>query len=378
MKLSHSKLSTILSCPMTYYLSYRLGIRKKVEKPALALGSAVHWGIEHDTEDLTEYFGENGTFKQRDNYTRDQLLAEAMVHGYRKHKDELFENLLTDPETGEKLELLEEMHEIYLTGKLMSLKDTSIVHDFVGIIDLLLLTNKGFILVDYKTSSSVPNWDNYLDQLYRYIFELKTNFPDTPIVKIAIINIRKTGIRQKKNENSDEFLHRMKFEYDINDEEYVNYHEFLPEHLNQDHINDYIKNLAKMADMAYNIDKNNLWFINYGAAYGVYGKSDFYDIFYKTPNCEELYCISDYIWSEEDQDFVKTRDCIALDMKVIDYDNVLNKYEVFKQCLLDTHAQSKEEFYNELAEEYVVDRNLLDIYWQTYVKENKRREQNAR
>ena len=57
MKLSHSKMNTILCCPMTYYLTYEQGIQAKVEKPALAIGSAVHWGIEHDTNDLSEYYG---------------------------------------------------------------------------------------------------------------------------------------------------------------------------------------------------------------------------------------------------------------------------------------------------------------------------------
>lgn len=370
MKLSHSKLNTILTCPMTYYLSYIQGIKLKVEKPALAIGSAVHWGIEHDTCDLSEYYKNNGTFKQQDNYTRDQLLAEAMIYGYQKHKDEIFKQMLTDPITEEKLELTEETHEIYLSAPLKSkIYDE---HDFVGIIDLLLLTNKGFILVDYKTSSQVPDWDNYLDQLYRYIFELKYNFPDVPIVKIAIINIRKTGIRQKKTETEFEFLQRMKFEYELNDEEYVNYHEFLPKDIDEKLLNNYINNLSNMADVAATIDKNKMWYINYANAKNIYGKSDFYDIFYHTPGCENLYKIEDYIYDEELDKFVKERDCLALDMKVIDYDNVLNKYEIFKKELLSTTAMSKNDFFNELGEKYIVDISLLEIYWATFIKEKQK------
>ena len=142
MKLSHSKLSTILSCPMSYYLSYVMGISKKDTKPALAIGSAVHWGIEHNTEDLTDYWKDNGSFRSRDDYGRDQLLAEAMVHGYMKHKDEIFEQMLTDHETGDKLQLIEETHELYVTGKLKSKIKGVEFHDFVGIVDLLLLTDK--------------------------------------------------------------------------------------------------------------------------------------------------------------------------------------------------------------------------------------------
>lgn len=368
MKLSHSKLSTILSCPMTYYLSYIQGIYPKVEKAAFAVGSAVHWGIEHNTEDLTDYFKEHGSFKQGDNYTRDQLLAEAMVHGYMKHKDELFDQLLTDPETNEKLTLLDELHETYFTAKLQSIKDKDLQHDFVGIVDLLLLTNKGFIIVDYKTSSTVPNWDSYIEQLYRYIFELKQNFPTTPIVKIAIINLRKTGIRQKKNETEFEFLQRMKFEYELNDEEYVNYHEFLSSEIDEKLLDNYIKNLAKMADTADMIDKQQMWYINYGAA-NAYGKSDYWNIFYHSEGAESLYSISDYIWNEDEQKFDDRRDCIALDMQVIDNSNVLNKYSIFKDALLNTSCMSKEEFFLELVEQYLVDINLLEMYWKTYIKE---------
>lgn len=368
MRLSHSKLATLLKCPMTYYLTYEQGIYTKVEKPALAIGSAVHWGIEHNTEDLSEYYKENGTFKQGDNFTRDQLLAEAMVHGYMKHKDELFDKLLTDPYTGEKLTLLEENHELYLTGKLKSLKHPGEFHDFVGIIDLLLLTDKGFVLVDYKTSSYEPDWNNYLEQLYRYIFELRENFPDVPIVKIAIINIRKTNIRQKKNENEFEFLQRMKFEYDINDESYVNYHEYMTSEIDDTLLNNYIDNLSKMADTAKMIVDNKMWFINYGAANDTYGKSQFYDIFYHTPGCEALYNIVDDVYDFDEQAFVKYRPCVALDMQVIDRSDILNKYKDFEQELLKTDAQSKDDFFHQLAERYSVDKTLLELYWLTYIK----------
>lgn len=369
MKLSHSKLSCILNCPMSYYLTYELGMFKKTTKPALAIGSAVHYGIEHNIEDLSNYFNKEGSFKQKDNYTRDELLAEAMCHGYLKHKDEIFEQILTDPKTNEKLELLDELHEIYLTGKLNSKLQDDFKHDFVGIVDLLLLTNKGFILIDYKTSSLYPNWDDYLEQLYRYIFMLRCNFPDTPILKIGIINIRKTGIRQKKNETEFEFLQRMKFEYDVNDEAYVNYHEYLPEELNATLLDNYIDNLSKMADMAQLIVNNKNWYINYSAAKGQYGKSDWWDIFYKTKDAEILYGIKDTIWNDIENKFDESRDCIALDMKVIDYTNILNKYSIFKTELLQTTTQTKEEFYSELAEKYIVDKNLLDKYWLTFVKE---------
>ena len=376
MKLSHSKLACILNCPMTYYLSYVCGISKKIEKPALAIGSAVHWGIEHNTEDLTDYFAKNGTCRSRDSYGRDQLLAEAMVHGYLKHKDEIFEKLLTYND--EKLELVDESHELYVTGKLNSSLKTIDHHDFVGIIDLLLLTNKGFVLIDYKTSSFEPDWNNYLDQIYRYIFMLKSEFPDIPVVKIGIVNIRKTGIRQKKNENNEEFFRRMKFEYDINDENYVNYHEYNPDDLNKDLIENYIQNLTVMADTAQTIVDNNLYYINYSAAIGQYGRSDYYDIFYKTPDAHVLYKISDHIYDEESNNIVESRDCVPIDMLMIEdcgFGKIVNKYERFKSLCNDFIVCHNFNVSTMLVcdfldgDNFIYDYGLIERYLQTYLFE---------
>ena len=372
MRLSHSKMSQMLSCPMSYYLSNIVGLYKKDEKPALMIGSAVHWGIEHNTDDLTEFWKQNGSFKTQDAYTREQILAESMVYGYLKHKDELFDEILTDPKTGEKLTLLEETHELFIDGILQS-KLYDEAHKFVGIIDLLLLTNKGFIIIDYKTSTYEPNWNDYLDQLYRYIFEVQSNFPDIPIVKIGIINIRKTGIRQKRNENEDNFKSRIRDEYIINSNALVNYHEFFMDDINTQFLEDYVTNLANMADLCQKIHDEKLFFINYGAAVNQYGKSDWWDIFYHTPDCYVLYGIKDFVWNSEINDFVNNRDAVEIDMKACEFarseNKLLNKYEHFKQHLLETTTQSKEEFFNELAEEHVVDKNLLELYWLTYIKE---------
>lgn len=364
-KLSHSKLGCILSCPMTYHLNYELGISKKVEKPALAIGSAVHWGIEHNTEDLTDYFTQNGTIKSRNDYTRDQILAESMVHGYMKHKDEIFEEMLRNNETGEKYELVDETHELYTTGDLHS-SATNMTHKFVGIIDLLLLTNKGFIVIDYKTSSMTPDWSKYLDQIYRYIFMLKTTFPDIPIIKIGIINIRKTSIRQKKNENLDQFFNRMKFEYDINDENYVNYHEYSIDALDPLLINDYTTSLSRQCDLAQMIVDKGVRFINFAAAEGQYGKSDYWEIFHRVPDCHLLYSISDHIWNEDTQEFESRRDCVPIDMRCIDDVLLLNKYDIFKK---ERETYVGDNFIEFLYEKYAVDKDLLDRYILTYDKE---------
>lgn len=365
MKLSHSKLSTILSCPMTYYLNYIEGIQPIEEKTALAIGSAVHWGIEHNTEDLTEYY-----HSEESEYTREQLLSEAMVHGYFKHKDEIFNQILTC-EDGSKMNLIEESHEVFINAKLKSNKNADFNHEFVGIIDLLLLTDKGFIIIDYKTSTYEPDWNNYLDQIYRYIFLLRSEFPDIPIVKIGIINIKKTAIRQKKTENYIEFLNRMKLEYDINDENYVAYHEYMPEALDKDLIESYLINLSSMCDAAKMIDDNHLWYINYSAANGIYGKSPYWNIFYKTPDSYLLYKIKDRIYDEEIGEWKEERPCIAIDMLVTEHQNVMNHYDKYVETYNKNDYKNLISYNQYLIKNYFCDVKLLDIYKDQFERERR-------
>jgi len=355
-----------------------LGISTKIEKPALSVGSAVHYGIEHNTTDLSDYFKEKGTFKQGDSYTREQLLSEAMVHGYLKQKDFIFEQILTDPDTGEKLTLEDETHELYVTGKLKSYLENQDYHEFVGVIDLLLLTNKGFVICDYKTSTYEPDWDGFLDQIYRYIFLLQSEFPDIPIVKVGIINIKKSAIRQKKLENESQFLNRLKWEYEQNSENYVSYHEFPKKDIDENLLNSYIHNLSIMADTAQTIIDNNLYFINFANAKSTYGKTEFYDIFYRIPDAYVMYQITDYVWDAETETFVDKRDCSELDMRCLDadYAKVLNKYELFEAKLIaycklaniENVEDAKTSFFKYLSENYYVDETLLELYWTTMLK----------
>ena len=372
MKLSHSKLTTILNCPMTYYLNYKQGISLKEEKPALAIGSAVHWGIEHDTNDLTEYYKENGTFKEVNNFGHDELLAEAMVSAYQKNKDYIFNEILKDLDTGERLELIDEQHELEINAKLPTHKFKE-PHDFIGIIDLLLLTEKGFIIIDYKTSSQTPDWDKYLDQIYRYIFLLRCEFPDVPVYKIGIVNLKKSMIRQKQGENEDSFLMRLKKEYDIN-EDLINTHIYLANELNPELIDEYINNLSDMADTAQMIDENQAWFINYANATGQYGKSQYWDIFYNTPDCYLLYKIKDTVWDEDDG-LVETRDCVPIDMLTIRKKNVLNHFNDFNEivdkiCSNPKAKTSPEDINKTLKKTFITDDNLLSTYWATRIYKN--------
>mgnify|MGYP002521812808 CR=1 FL=1 len=360
MKLSHSKLSLLLNNPMEYYLSYRMGITPKFEKPALSIGSATHWGIEHDTEDLTDYFGD------RDNYGRDQLLAEAMVHGYRFHKNQIFDELLTDTD-GSKMQLIQETHELFINGKLKSFKYPE-PHIFVGIIDLLLLTDKGFIIVDYKTSSMIPDWDNYLDQLYRYIFLIESEFPGVPVKKIAIINLKKSRAKATRGENNTSFLNRLKKDYEINDDSSVNWHIFDPHDLDKKFIDLYIDNLSRMADTAQSIDINNMWFINWSST-NSYGGSVYKNIIYHVPDCYVLYNIKDEIYDEYSKEVKKIRDCKPIDMEVIDKSNILNKYSAFEANALSlfsvTENVDKDTLFTYLKKNFICDDDLLEKYWIT-------------
>lgn len=419
MRLSHSKLQTILSCPMTYFLNYKEGISLKVEKPALAIGSAVHWGIEHNTDDLTAYYEKNGNSFQRASYTPDQILAEAMVHGYLLRQDNIIKDILTDSETGEVINILNkeeieaaygmtleeminicnkgrdpdyepeeepdipegirpdgEIHELSLLAPLKSLKYDE-PHEFIGIIDLLLVTDHGFVLIDYKTSSQTPNWNQYLDQIYRYIFLLNYNFPDIPICKIGIINLRKSQIKQKKNENSASFMKRLKDEYELDDDnecKLINIHIFEPESLDPKLIEAYITNLSIMADTAQMIDNNNLYFINYAEAEGKYGKSKYYDIFYNTADAHFLYNIKDTIFDDDEEKIVKTRECVPIDMlSAIEPDKILNKYDKFKDEVASIFSEkeidSKADVFKELKSKYTTDDTLLNKYWKTLENE---------
>lgn len=368
MKLSHSKLSTILTCPMTYYLQYKVGITAKEKKKALSVGSAVHWGLEHNTFNLDEYFIENDEYVKNTDYTRDQCLAQAMTYGYLKLKDKIYDELLTDA-NGSKATIIEESHELFLEAALKSFKFDE-PHKFIGIIDLLLLTDKGWLIVDYKTSSQVPDWNCYLDQIYRYIFLIESCFPEIPVWKTAIINIRKSQLRWRNGESCQSFLQRLIQEYDVDDDEYVEAHAFPTDTLDRQIIDDYIYNLSRDADKAQLIDINNIWLINWQNTTNKYGRSAYYDIFYHTPDCYVMYNISDTIYDAKTNIMLHTRSCKPLDMLVIDRDNVLNKYDMFKAQAVAYYSIkqdiNKQEFFEHLRKAYVTDDDLLEKYWNTF------------
>ena len=380
MHLSHSGLQLLLTCPASYFLSKKQGISLKKEAKALQVGSAFHWGCEHNTEDLKGYLDEIDPFQNLYNdFTKEVALAAGMVHGYLKKKDSIYKQILKSYE-GEDLTLVDEFHELDLLCDLPSLRFEK-NHEFHGIIDLLMLTDKGWIILDYKTSSMRPDFDKYLDQVLRYCWMVEQKFPEMPIYKVGIINVRKTGIKQRQGENEENYAMRIKREYDFDDCDLIEYHEFKPDDFEKSKMDLYIKNLSRMADFAQEIEDNNFWFINYGNAVSVYGKSEFWDLFYKTPDCKYLYKVYDPMFNTDLGEMSNYRDATDLDINCLEVLNPLNHYETFKEAfnklpmsqvpaLVLVQAEAcRITCLKYCKEHYTTDDELLNRYWNELLRE---------
>lgn len=380
MHLSHSGLQLLLTCPASYFLSKKQGISLKKEAKALQVGSAFHWGCEHNTEDLKGYLDEIDPFQNLYNdFTKEVALATGMVHGYLKKKESIYKQILKSYE-GEDLTLVEEFHELDLLCDLPSLRFEK-NHEFHGIIDLLMLTDKGWIILDYKTSSMRPDFDKYLDQVLRYCWMVEQKFPEMPIYKVGIINVRKTGIKQRQGENEQNYAMRIKREYDFDDCDLIEYHEFKPDDFEKSKMDLYIKNLSRMADFAQEIEDHNFWFINYGNAVSVYGKSEFWDLFYKTPDCKYLYKVYDPMFNTDLGEMSNYRDATDLDINSLEVLNPLNHYETFKEAfnklpmsqvpaLVLAQAEAcRITCLKYCKEHYTTDDELLNRYWNELLRE---------
>jgi len=377
---SHSRLNRIIENPKEYYLVYKQGISPKEEKTSLFVGSAVHDGLERNSSDLTEWFEEHASFHDKGAITTEQVLAESMVEAFLKRKQDFLNEIAYDEETETVAEFLQEEHELTLECTVASKKFEK-PHKFLGIIDLLFLTDRGWILCDYKTSSKTPDWDVYKSQLFDYILLLRYNFPEVPLYKIAIINLQKTGIRQKKGENEDSYRRRLKDEYE-NNTDLINWHIYSMDEFSKEDINDYIENLTDMIDLAQTIENEHLFYLNHSATTNMYGKSQFWDIYYHTKDCHFLYKIRDTIFDENTESIVDSRDCVPIDMLTIEKgDKVLNKFYQFKKeadsMFKETKEKNKKTLFDSLEKKYITDEKLLEEYWITYEK-NKDEEEEAR
>lgn len=368
---SHSRLEKIIQNPKEYYLSYKQGISLKEEKTSLYVGSAVHDGLERNSSDLSEYFEAHASFKQKGTITTEQIMAEAMVEAFLNRKQDFINEIAYDEETGVIANFLQEEHELTLTCEVKSTK-YDVPHKFQGIIDLLFLTDQGWILCDYKTSSKTPDFDVYKSQLFDYILLLRENFPEVPLYKIAIINLQKTGIKQKKNENLDSYRRRIQNEYECNTD-LINWHIYPSKEFSEEEIADYIDNLTGMIDLAQTIEDERLFYLNHSATVNMYGRSQYWDIYYHTPDCHFLYKIRDTIFDEETESILDSRDCVPIDMLTVEKgEKVLNKFNQFKKeadsIFTNSSKKDKNTLFDSLEKKYITDEHLLEEYWITYQK----------
>jgi hypothetical protein len=365
MRFSHSKMQCCINNPADYYLNYKVGMHIKEKAPYFAVGSAMHWGFENNTEDLTEWFQENGTFEQRLLYSQEQEQAEAMCHGYFHNKDKIMDEVLRDYETGQRVKVIEEFHELELSAKIKSIRNPEIEYDFMGIIDLLFLTDKGFIIEDYKSSRDIPDFEHYLDQLYRYKYLLNYVFPDVPIYKIGIINIVKSQIKKLKTENDIQFRNRWKTQYEPYPNHLINVHQFEASKLDEKAFEEYVLNFRRQADLVTSIDENNLFFINYQNAKAPY-KSEYYDIYFNEPNAYLDFNIKDTILDPDSNTIVGKRDCVPSDMEIINKPNVMYKYEQYEKEKIAHIGLTDEEFDKYIHDKFVIDDDLLALYKSTF------------
>ena len=121
---SHSRLNTILQNPAEYYWKYVRGISPRDRKAALSLGSAVHWGLENNTDDLSEYYGKT-------QYTEEQLIAESMVGAYFRRADSIRDAMLTTDT--DKATVQDEYHELTLECDVPSYVYKHKFYRFLGI-----------------------------------------------------------------------------------------------------------------------------------------------------------------------------------------------------------------------------------------------------
>lgn len=359
---SHSKINLLLEDMFSYFLNYEMGIKPLQKQKALLIGEAVHYALENKNSDLTQFFKDNGSFEQKNTYSEEQVLSESLAEAYLEREESIQKAIIGDAEIFETYKELE-----------VKVKMKKSDNEFLGIIDLLFLTDKGFIIVDYKTTSRTPNYDDYLEQLYRYCMLLNYKFPEVPIYKIAIISLKKSSLRQKANEDIESFKRRMILDYKERADEYIDYHVFEGEIdkriFNNVVLDQYKNNLEYLIKVCKKLIKSNIYPIVYKNAITVYGKSTYYDfIYWNEESIKTNFIIKDNIYDKELDTFVSQRAINDVDIEVIKLKKLSKKYIIkfdqFKEIWENLNFDKKL-----LIKKYKIDRNLLEIYVLTYVKE---------
>lgn len=361
---SHSKINLLLEDLYSYFLNYEYKISPIKQSAALLTGSALHHALEHETSNLNDYFKSNGSFTQSNSYSNEQILAEVMAEQFLKHKQEILKEILGNSR------LLDSYKELRLE---VSVNEHI---KFLGIIDLLLITNNGFIVIDYKTVSRTPDYNTYLDQLYRYCYLLKKTFPDTPINKIAIISLRKSSLKRKNNENEDTFRRRIVRDYQENIDNYISYHVFDYEkdyHIFNDEIlNNYYSNLTTLINTVDEIQSNVKHIpVNYSKAHNIYGRSQYYDFIYFDENLIKAgYVVRDKYYDEISETVISKRNISDFDLEIIKTKNtdILKRSIIHYDKFLEVINSDLSNLDN--IKDYLYDQELINNYIKVFKKEH--------
>lgn len=201
MQFSHSRLECFNSCPYKFKLRYIEGLKTlPTDDPAspLILGHALHTGIEQGTESgVAEYLNSYPVIT--DEHINEQIKLEFWIPKVRK---------LIDPEARFEVPIYDP--------------------DFIGFIDLIqpvlgfhnMPEPNVFDLVDFKYASSASRYaDSEQLHLYKYYFE--KHHPGQHIRKLTYWIIPKVQIKQKKDEDLDQFRNRIQEELEKKELEQV-------------------------------------------------------------------------------------------------------------------------------------------------------------
>ena len=358
---SHSKINLLLEDMFSYFLNYEMGIKPIQKQKALLVGEAVHYALENKNADLTQFFKENGSFEQQNTFSEEQVLSESLAEAYLEREENIQKAIIGDAK------IIETYKELEVKVK-MKKSD----NEFLGIIDLLFLTDKGFIIVDYKTTSRTPNYDDYLEQLYRYCMLLNYQFPETPIYKIAIISLRKSSIRRKTNEDIESFKRRMILDYQERADEYIDYHVFEGEVdkyiFNENILKDFYQNMENLISMCSKLLQSKTFPIVYKNAINIYGRSTYYYfIYWNEESIKTNFVIKDKIWNDELEEFQTQRSINDIDLKLVKSKKLNRKY-IIKYIQFEEIWKELNEDEKQLIKKYKIDKKLLDIYVLTYNK----------
>lgn len=184
MRMSHSRVETFVKCPYQFKLRYIDGLKTKFNLDptnALALGTAMHEGIEKDVESAIQSYYSNYP-SATPLMINEAIKLEMMVD---KAKDVLGDRLRT--------------------GQF----EVEINHpDFIGFIDLLVQVEPNvYDIYDFKYSNNVENYLNSKQlHLYKYFFEQTTGMK---VRDLAFVFIPKVKVKQEENEDISEYRRRL-------------------------------------------------------------------------------------------------------------------------------------------------------------------------